>query len=775
MREVTTGKAKPNGQDRHPSRYQSKGLSELSKQLRILQLENQAQSVEVDRLERQLRILAELKGISISDLRSALFSACEGEAHADLSLQVRKLEAQLGAASLRAKGKGPDTDAGGSAGSAYGDEGGSREGLDPDGGIVVPSAESFEKDAADRAVADLQLRIGGLEETEEQLREEMKGLYRALAEKNKTETTLQSKLAHNEAQVEELKKSLGDAHEERRNSGEKERVRTNEATAALRAAQKTIEGQASKIAESESNKACLEESLRLAREDAKNAKHNAQETEDAVRVGKEMIDGQSSRIAALEAQIETLRLNKERSESDDATQIAKMEGSIASLKESLRLSRTAAEQEKAMTQDSTDALKAARAENNQKATQIAAMSGKILALQDILKQNQLDLQSERLKVDQADGAVRAAQKDVEDRAFKVSNLEEKIAFMDEALRQVILDADLARDEADLMQERVNKREADARLKAEQAEARNTVVVGNVNDLEQQLRSLYVAFGIVQADHSKDDQRRVELQTSLAFADTAIAKQIESDEKAKANPQTPIAPGNFSDSRDCCTPMAIGTKVLLHGLVDTPQHNGKVGVVISDLETTEDGRGHGKSMQTVYIEDSDATVPAPPANMSPQTSPRPVPRPLTRTESPGAAVTSQVLASGFLLRRESKLTKSWKRRYFVLRGSYGIYQLVWGDEPGGPGKGTVGIATGVSTVTRTRQFAPNQKHAWVLHVNANTPKAPIICAAASCEADINTWMKALQFACRGSNAAAADEVMPINRFAERLQNQEAQFA
>ena len=133
-----------------------------------------------------------------------------------------------------------------------------------------------------------------------------------------------------------------------------------------------------------------------------------------------MIDGQSSRIAALEAQIETLRLNKERSESDDATQIAKMEGSIASLKESLRLSRTAAEQEKAMTQDSTDALKAARAENNQKATQIAAMSGKILALQDILKQNQLDLQSERLKVDQADGAVRAAQKDVEDRAFNYS-------------------------------------------------------------------------------------------------------------------------------------------------------------------------------------------------------------------------------------------------------------------------------------------------------------------------------------------------------------------
>ena len=37
------------------------GLSELSKQLRILQAKNEAQSVEINRLERQLKILAELQ------------------------------------------------------------------------------------------------------------------------------------------------------------------------------------------------------------------------------------------------------------------------------------------------------------------------------------------------------------------------------------------------------------------------------------------------------------------------------------------------------------------------------------------------------------------------------------------------------------------------------------------------------------------------------------------------------------------------------------------
>jgi hypothetical protein len=42
----------------------SAGLSELSKQLRILQAKNESQAVDINRLERQLRILADLQGIS---------------------------------------------------------------------------------------------------------------------------------------------------------------------------------------------------------------------------------------------------------------------------------------------------------------------------------------------------------------------------------------------------------------------------------------------------------------------------------------------------------------------------------------------------------------------------------------------------------------------------------------------------------------------------------------------------------------------------------------
>merc|ERR1719329_33237 len=81
----------------------SAGLSELSKQLRIFQSKNEAQAVEISRLERQLRILADLQGINVADLRKALEDACQNEAFGEMQSRVRKLRAELEAAML-AKG-----------------------------------------------------------------------------------------------------------------------------------------------------------------------------------------------------------------------------------------------------------------------------------------------------------------------------------------------------------------------------------------------------------------------------------------------------------------------------------------------------------------------------------------------------------------------------------------------------------------------------------------------------------------------------------------------
>ena len=98
---------------------------------------------------------------------------------------------------------------------------------------------------------------------------------------------------------------------------------------------------------------------------------------------------------------------------------------------------------------------------------------------------------------------------------------------------------------------------------------------------------------------------------------------------------------------------------------------------------------------------------------------------------GREFNNKILASGYLLKRGQGPMKKWNRRYMVLRGSYGIYQLAWGESAGSRAKGTVGIATGVSTVTKTKQFASGgHKYSFVLSANPQDPKAPVLVACAS---------------------------------------------
>jgi hypothetical protein len=77
------------------------GLSELSKQLRLQRAKNEWQHNEIARLERQLRILSDLKGVSVADLRFSLQNACQQEAYGELRNQVQSLQAQLDALQMQ--------------------------------------------------------------------------------------------------------------------------------------------------------------------------------------------------------------------------------------------------------------------------------------------------------------------------------------------------------------------------------------------------------------------------------------------------------------------------------------------------------------------------------------------------------------------------------------------------------------------------------------------------------------------------------------------------
>eukprot|EP00579_Thalassiosira_antarctica_P009256 CAMPEP_0201880470 /NCGR_PEP_ID=MMETSP0902-20130614/11038_1 /ASSEMBLY_ACC=CAM_ASM_000551 /TAXON_ID=420261 /ORGANISM="Thalassiosira antarctica, Strain CCMP982" /LENGTH=550 /DNA_ID=CAMNT_0048408479 /DNA_START=18 /DNA_END=1670 /DNA_ORIENTATION=- len=164
-------------------------LSELSIQLRKLQSEKNAHANEIDRLQRQVRILSELKGISISDLQEALRAACEDEAHGELRALVGKLQAkvdglELGGGGVRGRRRA---------------NGGNFD--DDDNNISM--LEQFDQEAAARARTTLELRIGELEEIELTLRAELDSLYKNSQKFTERNTFLETQLLQQKAQLEQ--------------------------------------------------------------------------------------------------------------------------------------------------------------------------------------------------------------------------------------------------------------------------------------------------------------------------------------------------------------------------------------------------------------------------------------------------------------------------------------------------------------------------------------------------------------------------------------------
>jgi len=518
----------------------------------------------------RLKILAELKGVSVSELRDALGRACAGEAHADLRTQINKLKSELEAAELINQGKAAGAGGSGGTGGANadvndGDDTAMAHAHDSAGTIMTVNAQAFEKEASDKAIANLQLRVGELEEVESMLRSEIAGLYDKLRDQKAEEATLKSKLSSKEAQIEELLKSLQVADEE------KERQH-NEAREAF-----------------------------ASKEDESNAELSA------------------ARRAQAKAEMEAMKYKS------------------------------------------------------------------------------------------------------------------RIHVLEESLRAAQLESKIKADEAALLQQRLEAREKDLQLKTGQYNSRSAQQEARIKDLEMQMASLYAAFGLVQEDRGAETARLNEFEHYLNDADTELARQL--NEGTPGSPTVAVPAG----------PLPVGSKVI----VNTPEHSGKRGVVVSEVE-------EGGSEQHVYLEESDQTLSVTPACLTPEASVVKTARVVSSSSPAGREFNNKILASGYLLKRGQGPMKKWNRRYMVLRGSYGIYQLAWGESAGSRAKGTVGIATGVSTVTKTKQFASGgHKYSFVLSANPQDPKAPVFVACASSKADLEMWMNSLLYCCKGIDAQGSN--------------------
>lgn len=147
------------------------GLSELSKQLQIQKAQNESISIEINRLERQLKIVADLQGITVSDLRQALDDACANEAFEEMQHRVAKLRADLEAASL------------------------------------IKEAE-LRKDVAAPQIATMEKRIKALEETEGKLRLENASLNDKLEQETRKISVLEAEVEDQKRLVENVKNQV---------------------------------------------------------------------------------------------------------------------------------------------------------------------------------------------------------------------------------------------------------------------------------------------------------------------------------------------------------------------------------------------------------------------------------------------------------------------------------------------------------------------------------------------------------------------------------------
>ena len=132
----------PSDEGASPPSIQAAGMSELSKQLLLLKSANHTQACDIDRLKRQLKLVSDLKGVSVVEMKGALADACKSEAYSELLSQVSSLQAQL----VHTK-----------------------EGLT----LSVSKKIKLENEALKTNVAALNLKVAELEEVEHSLRKDL--------------------------------------------------------------------------------------------------------------------------------------------------------------------------------------------------------------------------------------------------------------------------------------------------------------------------------------------------------------------------------------------------------------------------------------------------------------------------------------------------------------------------------------------------------------------------------------------------------------------------
>jgi hypothetical protein len=271
---------------------------------------------------------------------------------------------------------------------------------------------------------------------------------------------------------------------------------------------------------------------------------------------------------------------------------------------------------------------------------------------------------------------------------------------------VELELTIEQEKVEGLESQLNARVHENNLRNDQFKCRFQVQNERIADLEQQQQSLYAAFALLQQEVRQQDSEHSKLRSNLDEADSEVARQLLESDKKKGSDSQAITDSSHTSDRH---------RVSAYASLSDSQHS----LTTSEREFQQMGLDHPMRM------------------------------------------------AGFLWKLDK--LKGWKRRFFVLYGSGGVYHMTYSDGPRNKVKGKIeGITMGVSTVSETNKSI-KKPFSFVLHVDPLNHAAPVLYAAATSSEDFPKWMAALK------NATIRPEDSPYYTSQTNAMSLEAQQA
>ena len=275
---------------------------------------------------------------------------------------------------------------------------------------------------------------------------------------------------------------------------------------------------------------------------------------------------------------------------------------------------------------------------------------------------------------------------------------------------VELQLTLEQEKVDGLERQLHARTHESDLRNEQFKCRFQVQNERIADLEQQQQSLYAAFELLQQEVRAQDSEHTKLKSSLDDADTEVARQLRNSEKKQrtdrrsSGSQRPTSPNSPSQ----------------RNLMDSSAQS-----MILDTVPTATATPVSSPYASLPNNNDEST--------------RSLQIPEQTRQQQGIDHPMQMY--GYLWKLDK--IKGWKRRFFVLYGEGGIYNMTYSDGPKERVKGTIDCITmGVSTVAETNKSI-KKPFSFVLHVDPLQHGAPVLYAAAMTADDFRKWMTALK--------------------------------